>query len=198
MEDLLPRRAREQNLVLPNGVDRQHFAPIDKAQARQALGWNPDHPIALFAANPGNPRKRHDLAVEAVRIATESLPGLRLEVAWGVTPAAMPTYLSAADVLLHPSIAEGSPNIVKEACACDLPVIGTDVGDIPELLAGVRNCRVEERTAPAFASAMVEVIRSGERSDGRAKTEHLSIDRVAETLVAYYRQHAASPRPSQA
>ncbi|MBF6620087.1 MAG: glycosyltransferase family 4 protein [Patulibacter sp.] len=192
MEQLLPTHAQGGNLVLPNGVDRARFRPVPKDEARGRLGWPRETPIALFAANPTNPRKRYDVASEAVAVCQKSVPGIELRVCWGVDPVDVPLLMSAADVLVHPSIAEGSPNVVKEALACDLPVIATDVGDVPELLAGVRNCHVTERTPAAFAEAIREVLRSGDRSDGRAKTSPLSIENVADELVRFYARH--SPR----
>lgn len=42
--------------------------------------------------------------------------------------------LNAADVFCHPSLADGLPNSVVEALAAGLPVVGSNVGAIPELL----------------------------------------------------------------
>jgi len=42
----------------------------------------------------------------------------------------MPWYYSAADAMILCSDSEGSPTSVKEALACNLPVVSTDVGDV--------------------------------------------------------------------
>ena len=62
-----------------------------------------------------------------------------LLVAGDVAPTMMPVYLSACDVLLLTSAHEGSPNVVKEALACDLPVVSVDVGDV-QRMRGVDGC----------------------------------------------------------
>ena len=54
----------------------------------------------------------------------------------------MPLYMNACDVLLLTSLHEGSPNVVKEALACNLPVVSVPVGDIPERIGRVPGCVV--------------------------------------------------------
>jgi glycosyltransferase involved in cell wall biosynthesis len=190
MEALLPERMQAQNLVLPNGVDRDRFRPMSQRHARSELGWSPDEIVVLFAANPDNPRKRFDVAKAAVDSYRASGGSCEFRVAWGARPVDMPLYMNAADLLVHPSIAEGSPNVVKEALACNLPVIGSDAGDIPELLAGVKRCRVVERRGKAYADAMREVLGARGRSDGRDRTAVLDLDVVADKLVSRYREVA--------
>jgi glycosyltransferase involved in cell wall biosynthesis len=46
----------------------------------------------------------------------------------------IPRYMNAADAFALPSWIEGLPNVVMEACACELPVIASEVGGIPEII----------------------------------------------------------------
>ena len=57
-----------------------------------------------------------------------TVPELPLQVAQGFTPAQVPTLMSAADALLMTSLWEGSPNVVKEAMAAELPVVAVPGG----------------------------------------------------------------------
>jgi len=186
--DQLPRSGRARNSVLPNGVDRALFAPADRGAARESLGWEVgDAPVALFLGDPGRYTKRFALAEEAVNRARERCPALELEVCDDVPPAAVPQVMNASDVLLLTSVAEGSPNVVKEALASDLPVVSVDVGDVREHLAGVRNCHVCDTDRDALADAIVSVVRAmPERSDGRERTEYLGIDPIADRLRTIY------------
>jgi len=47
-----------------------------------------------------------------------------------VDPREVPSYLGAADVLIHPSLIEGLPRVLVEALAADTSVIARDVGEI--------------------------------------------------------------------
>jgi teichuronic acid biosynthesis glycosyltransferase TuaC len=184
----LPPAGRARNSVVPNGVDRDLFAPSDRDGARAALGWPLDGaPVVLFLADPRRFTKRFALAEEAVARARERLPDLRLRVCDDVPPALVPQVMNAADVLLLTSVAEGSPNVVKEALACNLPVVSVDVGDVREQLTGVRHCHVCSDDPADLAAALLSVIEAvPERSDGRERSEHLGLDPIAVRLRAIY------------
>src|SRR5207245_1322852 len=76
------------------------------------------------------PRNRSHLAREAVAILNRSFPA-ELLLAWGTPQTDIPLYMNAADALVFTSNQEGSPNVVKEALACNLPVVSVRVGDVP-------------------------------------------------------------------
>jgi teichuronic acid biosynthesis glycosyltransferase TuaC len=189
MEDLLPRAARGRNAVLPNGVDRSLFRPVDRDTVRRRLGWPETDVTVLFAGDPDVPRKRFEMAQEACSMASEHLKRLKLRVCSGVAHVDVPLWMNAADALLLTSVAEGSPNVVKEALACNLPVVATDVGDVAELLRDVRLSRIVAARADSrtIAEALVEVLRMApQRSDGRRRTQHLAAENVAERLISLY------------
>jgi glycosyltransferase involved in cell wall biosynthesis len=184
----LPASVRARNTVIPNGVDRVLFRPLPQAQARTELGWSADERIALFAGDPKVASKRVELAEAACAAARRrGWPG-RLQLAGGVPPDQMPLLLNAADCLLLTSTTEGSPNVVKEALACDLPVVATPVGDVAALLAGVSPSAVVEPDAEALADAVIECTREGRRSNGRELTGWLDKRLIAELIVDVYRR----------
>jgi teichuronic acid biosynthesis glycosyltransferase TuaC len=187
MERRLPEHVRPRNHVIPNGVDLERFAPIDQGDARRRLGWSRDEKIALFVGNPALTGKNYPLAEAACAIARRDCPELRLRPVWKLPPDEMPTCLSAADTLVFPSLSEGSPNAVKEAMACELPIVATSVGDVSERLAGVSGCAVVPPEPSAFAAALLAALRHGRSLDARRAVSALSSQRVAERILDVYR-----------
>jgi glycosyltransferase involved in cell wall biosynthesis len=172
--------------VIPNGVDLKLFRPMEQAQARTALGLDPGKKFVLFPYNPNEGRKRFDLVEAAVSLARKQVPSLELLVARGLPQERVPLYMNAADVLVMASMLEGSPNAVKEAMATNLPVITVDVGDAAELIGPTAGCYLVRREAAAVAEKIIEVCRRGRRTNGRDWIRKLSMEAVAEQIVAVY------------
>jgi glycosyltransferase involved in cell wall biosynthesis len=186
MERALPLAARRRNLVLPNGVDRLLFHPRSHEQSRRQLGWAGDEHVVLFAADPAVERKRYWLAEQACRQAEQTLGRVRLEVAWGIVPDEMPILMAGADCLLLTSAIEGSPNVVKEAVACNLPVVCTDVGDVREILSDIEPSWVCAADPAALASALVDCFTPKRRSNGWERSGWLDQELIARRLLGAY------------
>lgn len=188
MEGVLPRSVRRRNAVIPNGVDVSLFRPLPRDEARAALGWADGERVALFAATkPESPAKRLSLAREACELAADVIGPVRLYVASGVDPKAVPLLMNAADCLLVTSAVEGSPNVVKEALMCNLPVVATPAGDIEELLAGVTPSWLCAPSPQELAAALVSCLETRRRSNGRAVAAGLAEEVIAERLLSVYR-----------
>jgi glycosyltransferase involved in cell wall biosynthesis len=174
--------------VIPLGIDFGLFSIIPKKQAREQIGWPQDDFIPLFIAlNLSNPVKRFTLAQEAVTQLKGELP-INLKTATGLKPEEIPIYMCAADVLLLTSVHEGSPTVVKEALACNLPVVCTEVGDVRDRLRDVEPSFICPPDALALADALRKVFKSGKRSNGREKARFLSEPLVAERVIEVYRK----------
>jgi glycosyltransferase involved in cell wall biosynthesis len=144
-------------IVMPNGVDVNIFKPMNKDLCRRRLKWQNDIFIIIFVASMAQHTKRYELACEAVKIAEKSAR-CRLEVVWGIEHEEMPIYMNAADALILTSVSEGSPNVVKEAIACGLPVVTVPVGDVRERLRNVPGSVVcENDSAETIAEGILSV-----------------------------------------
>jgi teichuronic acid biosynthesis glycosyltransferase TuaC len=187
MERALPSSIQGRNSVLPNGIDEKEFFPHDYASARRRLGWDMQEFVVIFVATrPHEPRKRLDLAEAAVAEAERALGPIRLYVAENVSPTELPIIMSAGDCMLLTSRMEGSPNAVKEALMCDLPVISTDVGDVAELLEDVSQSQVCRDTPAELGLALAKTLKAGLRSDGREKSANLKQTVIADRLLSLY------------
>jgi teichuronic acid biosynthesis glycosyltransferase TuaC len=188
MEMALPEHVRQRNAVIPSGVDERLFTPTPRREARKALGWDDGEPVVVFAADPSVPRKRFQLADAACRVASAKLGPIRLYVASNVHPHRMPLIFSAADALLLTSFHEGSPNVVKEAMMCNLPVVSTRVGDVEERLSGVEPSSVCDPIPEALGTALVACLAQRRRSNGRYHARRLTLDAIAARVLRHYRR----------
>ncbi len=180
------RRARV--TIQPTGVDLEEFRPEHPKNLRDGLGWREEERVVLFnsGVDPGN--KRLDLARKAVQEARHWTSSIRLEVLDGrVDPARVPAMMNAANCLLVTSDAEGSPTIVQEALATNLPVVSVDVGDVAERLQGVTCSHVVERNPQALGRVLADVLNPPRRSDGRRKKDEFCSVRIARELGKLYR-----------
>jgi teichuronic acid biosynthesis glycosyltransferase TuaC len=174
--------ARGQVAVLPCGVDVERFRPIPRAQARVALGLDPEGPYLLFPADPRRPEKRHDRAVALAG----DVPLLTLGE---VDPERVPLWVNAANAVLVPSDREGFGLAVLEALACDVPVLATPTGIAPEALAGVTGAHCGPFEMRAWRDALAPHLAAADpRLEGRAHAEPFSSDRMAARLVAAWRR----------
>jgi hypothetical protein len=179
-------------------VDAELFQPMPKEIARRQLGWDLRTPVVLFNAGHDARNKRLDLAEEAVELARRQFPEIHLEVTAGsVPPERMPLLLNAADCLLVTSDAEGSPSVVQEAIATNLPVVSVDVGDVAERVRGVSHTHVVDREPQALATAVCEVLRVCQRSNGRSRVKEICSSHIADELTHLYREIAADVAPQR-
>lgn len=186
MAERLPADAQPRNHVIPNGVDLSAFGSISKPDARRFLGWDPDEASVLFVGNPANPRKNYDLAARVVKLLRAQVPSVRLRAAWEVAPEAIPIWMSAADALLFTSRSEGSPNVVKEAMASELPIVSTPVGDVAERVGGVPACFVRPAEVEPLAACLGQALLHGPVPEARRAIADLSLPRVARRVVSVY------------
>ncbi|MFC4989461.1 glycosyltransferase [Saliphagus infecundisoli] len=180
------RRAIGTGEVIPDGVDLALFRPRDRNEARERVGWNGEGYDVLFPYHPSREVKDYPRAKRIAGVADALLDRpVRLRTVSGVDHDRIPDYMNAADALLLTSHSEGSPNSVKEAMACNLPVVTTDVGDVRERLRGV-SPSVVARTDDELIDGLIGVLERSERSNGREAARTVSIEATADAMHSVY------------
>ena len=140
--------------------------------------------------NPARSIKRFDLASAAVTKLTAEGVDIELLTVSNIPNAKMPWYYSASDAMILCSDSEGSSTAVKEALACNLPVVGTNVGDVTEITEGIAGVEVVENTQEALAKALKRVIypSAGFVFNSRPAMERYSQTKAAEAILRVYRR----------
>jgi glycosyltransferase involved in cell wall biosynthesis len=166
--------APERITVIPNGVDTDYFCPLENAATVE--------PIILYVGR-FVPQKDPLTLLEAFRLVCEQIPEARLlMIGNGPLKAEAEQFVAThrldrhvtllpgtRDVRSHlrrsrifalASLFEGSPNVMIEAMATGLPVVGTRVDGIPELVTnGLSGLLVDPEHPSALAEALVTLLR---------------------------------------
>ncbi len=205
-----------QYVAIPSGVDTERLrarAP-DRQSARVALGLPSDAPVVV-AVGRLVPVKGFDVLVAALPAVCASAPALRvLLVGDGPERPALEAlarslgvarhlsitgaqedvvpYIAAADVLVAPSRNEGMGRVLIEAMALGVPVVGTQVGGIPSVLAGGElGPLVPPDAPPALAAALVDLLGDpGRRRKlaelGRRHAEAFTVEVMTSRMIRLY------------
>lgn len=176
----LPKRKYH---IIPSGVNLNLFKPLPKDQAKDCLGFDQDKHYILFGGNPKQPVKRLHLAQQAMDIVKEDISNVELILPVNIPHNNMPIYMSACDLLLLTSVHEGSPNIVKESLACNLPIVSTDVGDVRDKFGSISSVKVCKTDKPLeIADAVISFLLRDDRIDSRPHImkfeEHLMTQKI--------------------
>lgn len=177
----------KQYCIQPCGIDLKDLPLIDKAEAMKEMNLSSDKINILFGGAFSNDRKNAPLAKAAIALLQRD--DINLIEMKGFNRYQVATLLNACDLLLLPTKSEGSPQVLKEAMACNCPIVATDVADIAFLLQGVKNCYVTSFDPADVADNIQRVIECGERTNGRKRIEELRLDnsQVAETIYRIYK-----------
>jgi len=202
-------------VLVPNGVDLEHYRPGDRAAARATWAIS-DGAFVVASIGRLHLQKGHRFLLEAIRRIREDIPGLVCLIAGegplrdelaryanalgvadccyflGVVSDPRNVY-DAADVTVLPSLYEGMPNVVLEAMAMACPVVATQVEGTVDL---VRPGETGLLVPPGDAVALAEGLKAlaadperrrtmGARSRERAAAHH-SIDKMVASVEALY------------
>jgi len=176
--------------VIPCGVDLTKFHPRDRQECRRILGRDGDHSIWILFSSVtwGNPIKRRSLAIEAFEYARSVNDEIKFIEITDVDPEDVSTYINGSHVVLLTSIHEGWPNIVKEALACCIPFVSTDVSDLSEAAEQLPQCYVVDSHPAALGRAIIDSISAKPRSSLREYAHRFDSDLITEQLLRLYEQ----------
>jgi len=171
--------------VIPNGVDFTVFKPSNKTLAQNKVNFNKKKHI-VFLADPQRKEKNFPLAKTAVKFLNNK--NCELNVIYNVEHSIIPVYINAADVILMTSLWEGSPNIIKEAMACNCPIVSTDVGDVKEIFGNTNGCFLTGFEPKDVAQKIKQALEFGKRTNGRSNIEHLESPKIADKIISIYNE----------
>jgi glycosyltransferase involved in cell wall biosynthesis len=132
------------------------------------------------------PEKRLDVIEAAVDILRREEPQAELVKATGQPHDRIPLYMNACDALALASDYEGSPVVIKEAMACNLPIVSVDVGDVAQVIRGTDGCYICRREPEDMAQKLAAVLAAPRRTDGRRAVQGLGLDATVQGMLRLY------------
>jgi len=165
------------NSLIPCGVETDVFKPVDKLEARKVLGLDAIKKYCLFAGAFDNKVKNSALAINAAAM----IPELTLLELKGYSRQEVVLLMNAVDVVLMTSFTEGSPQFIKEAMACNCPIVSVPVGDVPDVILGVDDCYLATYEMEDVAEKIKQALAFGKETNGRKRIMELKLD--SDTVV---------------
>lgn len=173
--------------LIPCGVNLQLFKPKDKTECRNLLNLDKGRKYVLFSSAFDNQVKNPELA----KAATNKLKDVELLELKGYTREQVVVLMNAVDVCLMTSFIEGSPQFIKEAMACNCPIVSVDVGDVKSVIDATEGCFVADSpNISELADKLKEALAFNGKTNGRTRIEKLQLNNeiIAHRLMDIYRQ----------
>jgi teichuronic acid biosynthesis glycosyltransferase TuaC len=172
--------------IIPNGVNIEKFFPDPSRDYKSELGLDRGKKYILFMADKDDPRKNFKLIKDAFNNLNEK--NCEILCPFPAKHDEVPAYLNASDVVALTSYLEGSPNIIKEAMACNCPIVSTDAGDVKSIIDGVDGCFLCSFDPRDAAEKIKKALEFPGRTKGREKILAMGLDQksVAEKIIKVY------------
>ena len=179
---------RNNYIVQPCGVSLDLIKPIEFITAREYLGWDINKIYVLFGGAYSRAIKNSTLAKEAVA----KLNDVELIELKGYLREEISILMSACNCLLVTSFRESGPLVVKEAMACNCPIVTTDVGDVRWVMGDTEGCYITAYDAKECADKISQALRFSKKNiktKGRNRIIEigLSNDTVANDIYEVYK-----------
>tara|TARA_Y100000385_G_scaffold291066_1_gene367012 strand:+ start:6208 stop:7167 length:960 start_codon:yes stop_codon:yes gene_type:complete len=168
--------------VFTTPIDLKKFHPIPYQGKRQVKN-------VLFASvKLDNPVKRYDLAKRSFDLLKEKMPNVNWYVMNNISHEAVNEFINNADLILICSTHEGWPNVLKEALACNVPFVSTDISDMKVIAQQTESCVVCDANEESLSEGMFKVLSTGKSEDLRCLVEEYDIKNQREILENIYQK----------
>ena len=174
--------------ILPCGVNLDECVLTSHEQAREELGFDAHKKYILFGGAFENLRKNYPLLQKGIELLhRDDIVTMEMK---GLSRAEVSKILCACDLFALPTTSEGSPQALKEAMACNCPIMATDVADIKHLLGNVAGHFLCTFDPENVAATLTKALEFQGRTEGRKRIVELELEnwQVASRLVDIYHQ----------
>lgn len=175
--------------IIPCGIDFSLFYPRDRTSVRNKLGLHDSVKYVLFSSGFERIIKNYPLAKRSVEyLETNSQYKIEMIELKNYTRNEVALLMNAVDVALVTSFAEGSPQFIKEALACNCPIVSTDVGDVRKVIDNTSGCYICSYDPKDVAEKILKSLMNGTKTIGREKIKYLDNKLIAKRILSIYKK----------
>lgn len=176
--------------IIPNGVNFQNFPIFDK-DFRDELGLDRSKKYILFLGDTIDKNKNFKLVLDSFDFINNN--DIELLTPYPASQESVVKYLWSIDVFVLSSFKEGSANVIKEAMACNCPIVATDAGDARWVLGDTKGCYIAEFDPKDFSNKIINALDFAvkyKRTMGRKRLIELELDSesVAQKIINVYKR----------
>jgi len=203
-------------VISTSGVDPSKFRPMDKMQMKEKFGFSKNK-VVMFVGRLAKV-KNIDFLIRSFVLVKRLIPNAKLVIvgrgecqlelkqlvrklnldddvafAGEIHPYKVPEILNCAEVFALCSITEGSPTVVREALACGVPVVSTNVGDINQVVKNRIIGSIVDKDEIKFADALIRFLNLNESERRKVEEEcveaskEFSLEEVFEKVLTLYK-----------
>lgn len=185
VSEQLSRNARVKNnfSIIPCGINFKTFYPVNTNKARELMGLDLNKKYVLFSGSFDVPIKNANLARSAIKKFDEDVHLIELK---SYSREEVNLLFNACNVALMTSKREGSPQFIKEALACNCPIVSTPVGDVPKLLNNIEGCYLSSFDPDDIYNKLKKAILFGRLHNSAKKISHLNNIHIANRIILLY------------
>jgi glycosyltransferase involved in cell wall biosynthesis len=180
--------------VVPCGLDLFIFKPCNqldfqtfpiRATPSRDLRLQSSKKHILFASSFSNPVKNYPLLQSALQLMDAS--NIVVHELKNISRVEVAAMMNRVDLCVMTSFSEGSPQFIKEAMACNCPIVSTAVGDVEEVIGNTPGCYMVDFDAAELASAIQRALAFGKRTEGRDKVLKYDNQLIAKQIIDIYK-----------
>ena len=173
--------------ILPCGVDSKNIKITEKLTAANEMGLPTDKKYILFGGAFSDLRKNYPLLKESIALLNRN--DINVIEMRGLNRAQITKLMCGCDVFALPTKREGSPQALKEAMACNCPIIATDVADIKYIMGEIDGTYITSFDPKDVADKITQALEFGKRTNGRQRIIDLGLDdeTVAKRIFEIYK-----------
>ncbi|MDR3583407.1 MAG: glycosyltransferase family 4 protein [Candidatus Pacebacteria bacterium] len=206
-KDYILKKYTPKNIfVIPNGIDTEIFKPI--------LNKTHSQKVNLLFVGRLHPEKNLLNLMRAIKeiknielkiigrgplekniLKMKEKYDLYLELIPSVPNNILPEIYNSADIYVQPSVYEGNPKTILEAMSCGLPVIGTNINGINNVITHEKNGYLCATGKDSIKNAIIEII---SKKDLREKIginarkfieENYDLEKIIEKEINLYKNN---------